>query len=238
MDTTSLEQRIGDLTSALGDPTRRAIYIAIRESSEPVTTSRVAELFEIHPNVARHHLDKLVDDGWVEVTTRRPENRSGATAGRPAKYYEASSREVSIHFAPRRYELLVELLMKVLARVAPADVGQIAQDVGAQYGTELAKEIGAPEDSGYAEAVQAVAVAMTGLGFSVDPDVDAQRLLTSHCPFGEAATDHPDVVCSLDKGIVTGLMGALAVDCAPVLIPHSHPDDDCVTRVPVSIEQP
>ena len=235
MDTASLDQRIGDLTSALGDPTRRAIYIAIRESSEPVTTARVADLFEIHPNVARHHLDKLVDDGWVEVTSRRPASGAATGAGRPAKYYEASAREVSIHFAPRRYELLVELLMRVLARVAPDDVGLIAQEVGAQYGAELAKEIGAPQDAGYADAVQAVAVAMTGLGFSVDTDIEAQQLLTSHCPFGEAATDHPDVVCALDKGIVTGLMGGLAMDCAPVLIPHAQPGDDCVTRVPVYI---
>ena len=235
MDTTSLEQRIGDLTSALGDPTRRAIYIAIRESSEPVTTSRVAELFDIHPNVARHHLDKLVDDGWVEVTSRRPQGGAATGAGRPAKYYEASSREVSIHFAPRRYELLVELLMRVLTRVAPTDIGRIAEEVGAQYGAELAQEVGAPDDAGYAEAVQAIAVAMTGLGFSVDPDIEAQRLLTSHCPFGEAATDHPDVVCALDKGIVSGLVGALAVDCDPVLIPHTDPDADCVTTVAVSI---
>lgn len=234
MDTAALDRRIGDLTSALGDPTRRGIYIAVRESSEPVTTARVAELFDIHPNVARHHLDKLVDDGWLEVTSRRPAGDSTG-AGRPAKYYEASSREVSIHFAPRRYELLVELLVRVVSRVAPEDAARIALEVGTEYGAELATEIGAPDDAGYAEAVQAVAVTMTGLGFSVDPDIEAQRLLTSHCPFGEAATDHPDIVCSLDKGIVTGLMGALHVDCEPVLIPHSRPGDDCVTRVPVTI---
>ena len=57
MDTETLERRISDLTSALGDPTRRAIYVAVRESPEPVTTSQVAKLFGIHPNVARHHLD-------------------------------------------------------------------------------------------------------------------------------------------------------------------------------------
>lgn len=235
MDLSSLNERIADLTSALGDPTRRAIYVAVRESSEPMTTSRVADLFEIHPNVARHHLDKLAADGWLVVSQRRPSGKGGPGAGRPAKTYEASKREVSIHFSPRRYELLVDLLMRVLARVAPQDVSRIAQEVGFEYGRELAFEIGAPEDAGYPEAVQAVAVAMTGLGFSMDPDVEGQRLLTSHCPFGEAASDHPDIVCSLDRGIVTGLVGALAAGCDPVLIPHQRPDDDCVTRVPVTI---
>lgn len=231
----SLDERIADLTSALGDPTRRAIYVAVRESAEPMTTSRIAQLFEIHPNVARHHLEKLADDGWLLVSHRRPTGKSGPGAGRPAKTYEASTREVSLHFAPRRYELLVELLMRVLSRVAPDDLRSIAEQVGEEYGKELAAEIGAPEDAGYSEAVSAVAVAMTGLGFSMDPDVEGQRLLTSHCPFGEAATDHPDVVCSLDRGIVTGLVGSLTAGCTPVLVPHEKPDEDCVTRVPVSI---
>lgn len=231
----SLDDRISDLTSALGDPTRRAIYVAVRESAEPLTTSRVAELFGLHPNVARHHLDKLADDGWLVVSHRRPGGKTGPGAGRPAKTYEASKREVSVHFAPRRYELLVELLMRVLGEVAPAELGAVAERIGAEYGRELAAEIGAPEDAGYTEAVEAVAIAMTGLGFSMDPDLEGQQLLTSHCPFGEAATDHPDVVCSLDRGIVTGLVGALASGCTPVLIPHTQPEDDCVTRIPVTI---
>lgn len=234
-DFSALDARIADLTAALGDPTRRAIYVAVRESGEPVTTARVAELFGLHPNVARHHLDKLAADGWLVVSYRRRQGKSGPGAGRPAKTYEPSTREVSIHFAPRRYELLVELLVRVLQRVAPADIARVAEEVGREYGTELAGEIGAPDVPGYAEAVQAVAVAMTGLGFSVDPDVDGQQLLTSHCPFGEAAADHPDVVCSLDRGIVTGLVGTLTDGCTPVLLPHQRPDDDCVTRVPVTI---
>lgn len=235
MDTGSLDERISDLTSALGDPTRRAIYVAVRESPEPMTVSRIAELFGIHTNVARHHLEKLAGDGWLLVSQRRRNGKTGPGAGRPAKTYEASSREVSIHFAPRRYELLVELLMRVLGKVAPDELRRVAEEVGNEYGRELAEEIGAPDDAGYVDSVQAVAVAMTGLGFSMDPDLEGQRLLTSHCPFGEAATDHPDIVCSLDRGIVTGLIGSMAAGCSPVLIPHTRPDDDCVTQVPVSI---
>ncbi len=80
MDLNSLDERIADLTAALGDPTRRAIYVAVRESAEPVTTARIAELFDIHPNVARHHLDKLAADGWLLVSHRRSSGRSGPGA--------------------------------------------------------------------------------------------------------------------------------------------------------------
>lgn len=233
MDKETLNSRISDLTSALGDPTRRAIYIAVRESAEPMTTSKVAALFEIHPNVARHHLDRLADDGYLKVSHQR--RSGGPGAGRPAKTYEQTNKEVSVHFAPRRFEMLTEMLFKVLEHVSPPNVAEIAERVGRNYGEELAAEIGAPHDPGYDEAVQAVASAMTGLGFSVDPDIDGQRLLTSHCPFGETATNHPDVICSLDRGIVAGLFGALSVPCNPVVIPHKALDDECVTQVPVSI---
>ena len=233
MDTETLDRRISDLTASLGDPTRRAIYIAVRESGDPLTTSMVARLFDIHPNVARHHLDRLADDGYLKVSHDRAP--SGPGAGRPAKSYEATNKEVTVHFAPRRFEMLTEMLFQVLEEVAPDNVAEVAEDVGRAYGNQLAAEIGAPDDPGYEDAVQAVAQAMTGLGFSVDPDVEGQRLLTSHCPFGETATNHPEVICSLDRGIVAGLFGALSFDCNPVVIPHTVLDDDCVTRVPVSI---
>lgn len=235
MDTKTLESRISDLTAALGDPTRRAIYITVRESAEPLTTSTVADLFGIHPNVARHHLDRLADDGYLRVSHRRPTGKGGPGAGRPAKCYEATSKEVSVHFAPRRFEMLVDMLIRVLDQVAPENVGQVAESVGRSYGGELAAEIGVPDQPGYDGAVQAVARAMTGLGFSVDPDAPGQRLLTTHCPFGEAATSHPEVICSLDRGIVAGLFGALSYDCNPVIIPHIDLADDCITQVPVTI---
>lgn len=232
MDTETLDSRISDLTSALGDPTRRAIYIAVREAGEPLTTSAVARLFDIHANVARHHLDRLAADGYVRVGQT---TASSPGAGRPAKTYETTNKEVTVHFLPRRFEMLTEMLFKVLEEVAPDNVAEVAESVGNSYGEQLAAEIGAPEDPGYDDAVQAVASAMTGLGFSVDPDVPGQRLLTSHCPFGESATNHPEVICSLDRGIVRGLFGALSFDCNPVVIPHKQLDDDCVTQVPVSI---
>jgi predicted ArsR family transcriptional regulator len=201
MDKKTFENRISDLTSALGDTTRRAIYIAVRESAEPLTTTTIANVFDIHPNVARHHLDRLTEDGYLKVSASR--SKVGLGAGRPAKGYEATSKEVSVHFAPQRSEMLVELLMKVLEKVSKDDLSGIAEEVGRQYGKELASEIGVHDETGYDEAVQSVAKAMTGLGFAMDPDISGQRLLTSHCPFGEAATNHPEVVCSLYRGIGT-----------------------------------
>ncbi len=226
-----LDRSIGGLAAALGDPTRRGIYLALRQSAEPMTSSRIAELFSIHPNVARHHLEKLTEEGFVRHARHRSR---GGSAGRPAKAYEVTQKSVAIH-PGRRYDLLVELLVRVLNRVRPADVSLIAEQIGREYGEELAGSLGTPSEPGYDEAVAALAKLMGGVGFEVTVDREGSRLLTSHCPFGEVATNHPEVVCSLDRGMVAGIMGALHQDCRPVLIPHTELDEDCVTEVPVAI---
>ena len=79
----------------------------------------IADLFDIHSNVARHHLDRLVSDGYLQVTRKRPEGRTGPGAGRPAKHYEPTRKDVSVQFPARRYDLLTELLLRVIERVAP-----------------------------------------------------------------------------------------------------------------------
>ncbi|HEY7703680.1 MAG TPA: helix-turn-helix domain-containing protein [Acidimicrobiia bacterium] len=233
-DEAQFDRTIGDLTAALGDPTRRAIYIAVRQSAEPLTSTQVADIFEIHPNVARHHLDKLAGDGYLRVTQKRLNGRRGPGAGRPAKCYEATGKAVAVH-PGRRYDLLVDLLVKVIDRLHPDAISATAEAVGRDYGKALAAEIGAPDDAGYAVAVEAVAKAMGGLGFDITADVGSQRLLTSHCPFGAAATAHPEVICSLDRGIVSGILGSLSQPCSPVLTPHRTEAEDCVTSVPVAI---
>ena len=225
-----VEQQIADLTSVLGDPTRRAIYIAARESSDSLTVGKVAELFGIHRNLARHHLEKLTVEGYLQVGEQpTPVLRR---AGRPPKHYESTPRHIEITYPTLRYDLLVELLTKIVSRISPE---QLSEEVGREYGQELADEIGTPEDAGYREAVRGVMGAMSGMGFAMNPDWEGGRLLTYHCPFGEAAISHPEVVCSLDRGIVSGLFEAIERCSETVLHPHLGHLEDCVTEIPVEI---
>jgi predicted ArsR family transcriptional regulator len=237
ISTESLEfdRSIGDLTSALGDPTRRAIYIAVRESADPMTSGAVAGLFDIHSNVARHHLDKLAGDGYLRVTHRRPSGRSGPGAGRPAKCYEVTSKIIDLHFPARRPDMLVDLLLRILDRVSPPAMEALAFEVGREYGRELAAEVGTPDEAGYAGAITAVAKALSGMGFGIAAETGDSRLVTAVCPFGTAAVGHPDVVCSLDRGMMTGLFESLSEDCEPTLHANTDPVEACVTEVTVSI---
>ena len=232
MDSQLFDQQVGDLAATLGDTTRRGIYISVREAAEPVTASQIAEIFDIHTNVARHHLDRLMSDGYLQVTHRRRSGKGGPGAGRPAKHYEATGKEVQVQFPVRRYDLLSELLVRVVERIAPQDAAEIAEEIGREYGAELAAEIGMPEDAGFDTAVQAVARAMMGVGFDTKAPTGERLLVTRFCPFGETATNHPEIVCKLDQGIVKGLLEASHHNAVAIVTPRSEGGDgNCLTEV-------
>lgn len=231
MDASQLSQQIGDLAATLGDATRRGIYITVREAVEPATAGQIAELFDIHANVARHHLDRLVDDGYLQVTRRRRSERRGPGAGRPAKYYETTTKEISVQFPLRRYDLLAELLARIVERLAPDSAAEIAKEVGREYGRELAAEVGLSKDAGFETAVHAVAKVMMGVGFDSEANTDDRVIVTRFCPFGEAASNHPKIVCMLDQGIVSGLLESANAEGVPLVTPHAANDDECLTEI-------
>lgn len=231
MDAAQLNQQIGDLAATLGDATRRGIYITVRESVEPVTAGQISDLFEIHTNVARHHLDRLVENGYLQVTRRRRSERRGPGAGRPAKYYETTGKEISVQFPARRYDLLAELLARVVERVAPDSAAEIAEQIGREYGRELAAEVGLARDEGFDTAVTAVAKVLMGVGFETEANTEERVIVTRFCPFGETASKHPEIVCKLDQGIVAGLLESANAPGVPVVNPHAHLEEDCVTEI-------
>src|SRR3954466_15024157 len=123
---TEFSSAVTAITSAFGDPTRRDIYLYVRDVDHGVTASEVAERFELHPNVARHHLDKLAAGGYVEVAVARAGH---AGVGRPSKRYRATAKAMGLDFPARRDDLLVTLLGRTLELV-PADKAEaMAEEV-------------------------------------------------------------------------------------------------------------
>lgn len=61
-------------------PTRAAILSFLLRSG-PKTVKEIADEFKIHPNVARAHLDLMLEAGFLASDTRR------RSKGRPAKVY-------------------------------------------------------------------------------------------------------------------------------------------------------
>ena len=105
---------VGDeaVARALSVPTRAGIYRRLRTEGQPLAAREVAEMFGLHPNVARNHLDQLADAGLV-VTGRRKH----PGGGRPAKVYVAreqasGAREVQV---PPGSQLAVHTLVQLIA---------------------------------------------------------------------------------------------------------------------------
>jgi predicted ArsR family transcriptional regulator len=222
---------VSAVTSAFGDPTRRAIYLFARESDIGVTATAVAERFALHSNVARHHLDKLAAGGYLEVTVNRTVN---AGAGRPSKRYKASAIVEPLDINGRRDDLLATLLGRALALLPAEQAEHLAESVGEEYGRSMAERM-SPGDvhRSFKSALAAVADALTAHGFAAHAEARGTSLaiISDQCPFGSAAHDHP-VMCAVDRGMVRGMLAGLYGDTVPVTeSSRAMGDGACVTSL-------
>jgi predicted ArsR family transcriptional regulator len=223
---------VSAVTNAFGDPTRRDIYLHARNAGPGggVTTNEVAEHFGLHPNVARHHLEKLAAGGYLHVELVRQE-----AAGRPSKRYRAVATDMHLNFPPRRDDLLGTLLARAIEKLPIDEAHALAEDVGYEYGRQIAARM-EPSDSHRSAkaALASVADALTAHGFAAHAEArgGSLTLIAEHCPFGEAATKYPHVLCAVDTGMIKGMLEGLYGETDPT-IEHSRPDgsEHCVTRV-------
>jgi predicted ArsR family transcriptional regulator len=210
--------QVSAITSAFGDPTRRAVYLFVRESRDGVTAAQVATKFDVHPNVARHHLDKLTAGGYLEVQVAR-DDRTGA--GRPSKRYQAVASSEPMQFPVRSDDLVLSLLGKALELLPRHEAEKMAEEVGRQYGQVMAAglvgddEIAAGQRS-LRSALQKVADALTAHGFAAHTEQrqNKLRIINNHCPFGDVAIEHP-VICAVDRGMVKGMLDTLYGETSP-----------------------
>ena len=221
-------------TSMFGDATRRRIYLFARDADRGVTASETAEHFELHPNVARHHLDKLASGGYLDVAADPGEGRTG----RPSKRYRLSPKAAPLAFPTRRNDLLVSLLGKALSMLSLEQAEAMAQEVGEAYGRDLAVTMHPGEGHrSLQSALHAVADALTAHGFAAHAEERPGMIaiISDACPFGELSTQHP-VICAVDRGIVRGMLRELHSDDADSPIPsqetsRAQGDLACVTTV-------
>ncbi len=129
---------VAAVTSAFGDPTRRQVYLFVRDAGTGATASQVAQHFSLHPNVARHHLDKLAAGGYLEVFSSRAQV-SGV--GRPSKFYRASGPAPVLETTRPGEELLLSLLGGALGLLPREEAEKMAEQVGFAYGSKLASSM-------------------------------------------------------------------------------------------------
>jgi len=237
---------VAAISTAFGDPTRRATWLFARDAADlGVTAAEVAEHLGLHPNVARHHLDKLAASTYLEVFVERSELRA---AGRPAKRYRvpvdvaAAASAGTTGFPARRDDLIITLLGRALGLLPREQAEAMAEQVGEEHGRALAASmVGAPSglpsgDDAVRDvrtALHAVADALTAHGFAAHAEArdGLIAVIADNCPFGTTAAQHP-VLCAVDRGMVRGMLAGLGVDRTPEQeTSRARGDGSCVTLV-------
>jgi predicted ArsR family transcriptional regulator len=220
---------VAAVSAAFGDPTRRDIFLYVR-GTPGVTATEVATRFSLHPNVARHHLGRLADGGYLRVETSR--NPGGA--GRPSKRYFCVEEELSLGLMQRRDDLLMRLLGEAMRRLGPEEAEAMAAHVGEEYGRSLASRMSPGEGQRTVRAaMHVVAETLTAHGFAAHAEDrgETTAVIAEQCPFGDASATNP-VLCAVDRGMVKGLLaglcGTATHQALPVILSsRARGDDTC-----------
>ncbi len=225
-DRDELNGAIQALSRALGDPTRREIYLWLRDQGT-VTVQQVAHQFSLHPNVARHHLDRLAASGYVETFITRLESQ----VGRPSKKYRVLREPSLLEGLTDQATLLAALLGRFMAELSPERVEVLAYETGFEYGRDIAKAMNGEDATKTVSAsLTLVADALTRSGFATHVDSEAMALTNHCCPFGKLVRNFP-VLCATERGLIEGLVQALTRDGKLVTVEADRNSDTCNIRL-------
>jgi predicted ArsR family transcriptional regulator len=210
MNQDDLDARLEGVAT-LGEPVRRALYRYVVAQPRPVSRDQAADGLGVARHVAKFHLDKLADDGLLDVSYARPEGRRGPGAGRPTKLYRRSSRELAVSLPERRYDLAGRLLAAAVTRSQRDDVP--VRDALRQAATELGSAIGNQirERAGTRPSPSAVLAAARDVldEYGYEPRASEHGLTLINCPFHTLAQEYTELVCGMNLDLMRGLVTAL-----------------------------
>lgn len=159
-----------------------------------ISTAEIAEALRLHPNGVRRHLDRLAASGLVE---RR---RTRGLRGRPGDLWAIAPAARLGGVRPSAYASLATWLARAIQ-----DPDRGIEETGHEIGRELA-----PDHSG--EASEAFGDLLSALGFQPKFEAHDDGGFTCklmNCPYRESARGFQDVICTLHRGITTGLLSEL-----------------------------
>ncbi|MFE5813106.1 helix-turn-helix transcriptional regulator [Streptomyces sp. NPDC056479] len=207
--------------AALEEPTRRRLYEHLARSVGPVSRDEAAQALGLARQTAAFHLDRLADEGLLDVIYERRSGRTGPGAGRPAKLYRRSSREVGVSLPDRRYELAGQLLAQA---VEESDAtGEPVRTVLHRKATALGERLGRQAPSGFIDLLER---------YGFEPRHEGQTVVLGNCPFHALAREHTETVCSMNLHLLRGATASADTSLEARLAPA--PGRCCVILEPAS----
>lgn len=197
-----------EVLASLAEPMRRALYDFVVASAEPVSRDEAAEAVGVSRQVAAYHLDRLADDGLLDVDFRRRTGKTGPGAGRPSKLYRRSGQEYEVSVPPRRYELAARILLDATREGESVALAEVARRTG--------REIGA--------AGLEAALAVTGY----EPVIENGETRFRNCPFHVLRDRDRETTCGMNVALVEGMIESSGADVVAVFAPE---DGYCCVRL-------
>jgi predicted ArsR family transcriptional regulator len=191
-----------EIHKALADDTRFRLYRYLRLVDRPVSVREMSRRLALHPNTLRPHLRRLEEAGLVAHQVRKT-----ASVGRPQTLYRSVEPAGD---EGRDFRLLAEMLCGLLRTRREIDRATV---LAREWGEYLVTQ-GGPKPGVRLPARQNLARlqdAMARAGFeprfrragrSVEVTLRA-------CPFRDLTDDYRDLVCSLHRGLLEGMLGGL-----------------------------
>ena len=200
--------------TALAPPMRRRVLQALMQSTRPLDAHAVAEQFGLHITTARFHLDQLEASGLVRRQTEAQKRR-----GRPRILYGP--------IGPARDEGARAQLITVLASaLSTRDRGErLAVRAGALWADTLSMSV---DDHPAGDLINV----LDRLGF--DPEARADTIALRACPFRDAARAHPEVVCSVHRGLIGQIHERTGAGAHSQLLPFVEPELCLVKLTPAT----
>ncbi|GAA2125020.1 helix-turn-helix transcriptional regulator [Nocardioides bigeumensis] len=202
-----------DVTSigALAEPTRLALYRYVAGAPGPISREQAAAAVDLPLHTVKFHLDRLVDEGLLEVEHRRLTGRTGPGAGRPSKLYRRASREVAVSLPERRYDLAAEVLAAAVDQSARdgspivSTLARVAHETGSQITNAQTSR---PRGGRRAETARLVE---TLAAHGYEPRLVDDDVCLTNCPFDRLAAGHTELVCGMNLALVDGVLDGLDV---------------------------
>ena len=195
---------------ALEDDLRQSMYVFVREQGRPVSREEVAQATGVSRKLAAFHLDKLVDKGLLRARFGKRAEARGR-AGRSSKLYEPSDIQLEVSLPQRRYDLLGRILVDSLRADGPGQAPTRALQTAFEWGRRLGEEVRSEARLPPPGAERALSVAkdvLARLGYEPYRD-ETGGVNLRNCPFHALAQEAKDVVCSINRSYLEGLLRGL-----------------------------
>ncbi len=205
---------------ALADERRAQLVEELRGARDGLDVQELARRLDLHANTIRWHLGILADAGLV---VSHPAERTAP--GRPRILYALAPG------APTEdgdeYRLLATILTGTVS--ALDDGSARAEQAGRAWGRYLVTSPPPGTKATDEHATREIVGLLDQQGFA--PRVEGGEIHMCRCPFAELATSHPDVVCTLHRGLIAGALEELGSDLQVGELEIFPRPDLCIARL-------